>query len=569
MDSTIIELSRYTSDDKPYNGEWTNRLAKPITIEDGDYIMLKQAFLDTRQIDNNTILIDKEINWTFRFIYWVQCHSLNQYIMNGQNRTPVELPDGLPYMFVDARPTSDQNANTLRGKPVVESFVVNIPAGTYERPEFAEYVTRQLQGIQTPQNYTFDKNFFSRKITLPTYDLENNFTGFTEYGTLDASSNPITSFIKPVYYGVYNGTGEPGEVYQSMFYKNIYNGQPGYLEYRQGMYYRMTNALNYNYTNNIATQLGNAAVTNTFVYEGTDFYIFDGTMIGASQMAFVYNQDGGNNRFSFQYMHTPLQTAGTGGVSEVVGVCNMASQGNNLSTNRISYLNAYSGIMLVDTTTDGDTTAFLNQLGFTYDNLIPPDVSKVFALNNNCIDSPGTFVTFDYYKSFLPYTTRNKLVTGDLITEKTASLGNYTMIANQSVYCQNPDNTGSSFFMSDSQITDDIVAKDPPISSNTNAGHYLIELNNAHTTTYVNQDKFFSIKGIIGNYFLSGDSFTMSMGPDSLIYQHKGIAMTLSSIKVRILNPVTKGVNDNMGPNSTIYLQITHEEPKPQEDQQK
>ena len=85
-----------------------------------------------------------------------------------------------------------------------------------------------------------------------------------------------------------------------------------------------------------------------------------------------------------------------------------------LDTNIISYLNAYSGIMLVDTFTDGDTTSFLNQLGFKKSDLIPPDVSGVFAYNNNCIDAESAFVTFDYDDTFLKYTTRNVMTMGEL-----------------------------------------------------------------------------------------------------------------------------------------------------------
>jgi len=207
MQSTIIELSRYTSDDKPSNAEWTNRLAKNVTLDDGDYIMIKQAFIDTRQIDQNSILIDNDVNWTFRFVYWVQGHSINQYTVNQNFQTPAFTPDGLPYILCDARSATDPIRPILRGKPVVDTFNIFIPKGTYERPAFAEFITRQLQTIGQPQNFTYTENYFTRSITVPTYDSNNNFTGFQDT-TSENPNNFVTSFSKPMFYGEWIKQGD-------------------------------------------------------------------------------------------------------------------------------------------------------------------------------------------------------------------------------------------------------------------------------------------------------------------------------------------------------------------------
>jgi hypothetical protein len=566
MQSTIIELSRYTSDDRPSNAEWTNRLAKSVTLDDGDYVMIKQAFIDTRQIDNNSILIEKDVNWTFRFVYWIQGHSINQYTVNQAFGLTAFTPDGLPYFLCDARDPLDVNPR-LRGKPIVDSFNIFIPQGTYERPALAEFITRQLQTIKQPQNYTYTSNYFTRSITIPTYDTDNNFTGFEET-TFVNPDNVVTSFSKPVFYGEWINNGTTPPLKQIMFYKDINN------VYRGAVYHKMTNAPNYGVgnNNNLVTVIEAKAkgIVNTInnVYE-TTYNVWDGSVIGASQMSFVYNDNGGNGRFSFQYMHTPLITGGTGGGNEVVGTYVKAVINGEMDGNLISYLNAYSGIMLVDTFTDGDTDSFLNQLGFKKSDLIPSDVASVFSYNNNCIDNPTTFQTFDYDNTFLKYTTRNVMTMGELTSESIVNVGNTDMISYQSVYCQEVEAGKSTYTFSDSQTTEEIVATNPPISSTTNAGHYLIELQNVHNSSYINQDKFYNIKAVIGNYFLSGDSFTQSMGPDSYIYQHKGQPISLSSIKVRLLNPVTKEASSNIGPNSTVYLQVTKEKETNTQEQQK
>jgi hypothetical protein len=565
MQSTIIELSRYTSDDKPSNAEWTTRLAKPVTLEDGDYVMIKQAFIDTRQIDNNSILIEKDINWTLRFVYWIQCHSINQRSVDQSYHVNEITPDGLPYMLCDARATGDPNNPFLRGKPVVDSFVIHIPQGTYERAAFAEYITRQMQSIKQPQNYTFPSNYLTRGITIPLYDASNNFTGFTDYDLVDPNLL-VTSFSKPVYYGQWiQQPPQPPRV-QTMLYKDVNTDKTTY--YSGAVYFPMTDAPNYNYPNSTLVTYSSSVISSVNAYNST-FYLSDGSVIGASQMSFVYNDNGGNGRFSFQYMHSPLITGGTNGGNEVVGTYMKSPDNGLLNVVVISYLNAYSGIMLVDTFTDGDTDSFLNQLGFKKSDLIPPDVADVFAFNNNCVDNPTTFKKFSYYDTFLKYTTRNVLTIGDVTTNATTTVGNTQMISYSSIYCSEYTEGKSSFTFDQSQLTEEIVATNPPISSTTNAGHFLIELQNVHNSSYINQEKFYNIKAIVGNYFLSGDSFTMSMAPDSYVYQHKGQPLTLSSIKVRLLNPVTKDVADNIGTNSTIYLQVTKEKETIQQEKQK
>lgn len=566
MQSTIIELSRYTSDDKPSNAEWTTRLAKSVTLEDGDYVMVKQAFIDTRLIDNNSILIEKDVNWTFRFVYWVQGTSLNQIVVDQDFHGTPFAPDGLPYFLCDARPTTYQYNQVLRGKPVVDSFTVKIPQGVYERSAFAEYITRQLQTIKQPPNNKYPTNLFTNGIVLPTYDASNNFTGFSNYDVPN-QNNVVTSFCKPVFYGEWIREGEAPQRPQVMFYKDVNTDVPNIGVYRSAVYFRMTDYPEYNQKGaDLVTVVDNAPGVNTINALGSTYNLFDGSVIGASEMSFVYNDNGGNGRFSFQYLHTPLVTGGTSGGNEVVGTYVFSEYNAILETNQIAYLNAYSGIMLVDTFTDGDTDAFLNQLGFLKSDLIPADVEDVFSYNNNCLDNPTNFKTFSYYNTFLKYTTRNVMTIGEVTTNRIATVGNTELVSYQSFVCEAVTEGEQKYDFSQSQLTEEIVATNPPISSNTNAGHFLIELQNAHASSYINQDKFYNIKALIANYFLSGDSFTMSMGPDSYIYQHKGQPLPLSSIKVRILNPVTKEVAGNIGTNSTIYLQVTKEkESTPQE----
>ena len=60
MENIVLELSRVQSNDSPMNAVWTTNLSKPIKIEQGDSIMVKQCFIDTRLIDQQSILIEQD-----------------------------------------------------------------------------------------------------------------------------------------------------------------------------------------------------------------------------------------------------------------------------------------------------------------------------------------------------------------------------------------------------------------------------------------------------------------------------------------------------------------------------
>jgi hypothetical protein len=559
MQSTVLELSRYTSDESASSSEWTNRLSRPIPIENGDYIMIKQAFIDTRLIDSNSISIPNDVVWTLRFVYWIQGHSINQqYYADTESKVIPMIPDGLPYMLCDARKATDING-VLRGKPIVDSFNITIKAGTYERPALAEYITRQLQGIKTPQSYQYSSNYFTRSLLVPIYqDAPEGtiFMGFNETNIIDPSK-VITTFQKPVFNAQWIQDDSTPEFKYMMMYKDA----QGY--YRSAVYFPMCTEPNY-YDGRQGLGLfskygdGNYQINNVY---GSNYTLYDGTIIGANQMAFVYNDNNGNSKFSFQYMHTPIVTGGTNGGSESVATYIRTFEDSYLEEEEGTYINAYSGIMLVDTFTDGDTTAFLTQLGFSYNDLVAPDVSKFFSILNNCLDDPDHFYQISYANTFLPYTTRNAMTMAENTSNETVTVDNTQLIANQNVWFSSFNSGKDVMTFSDSTITDGIVASNVPISSNTNAGHYLIELHCSYTNEYITQDKNYQVKAIIGNYFLSGDSFCMSMGPDSYVYQHMGEPTVLTSLKIRILNPITKLPAEELGNNSTVYLQITKEKP--------
>ena len=145
-----------------------------------------------------------------------------------------------------------------------------------------------------------------------------------------------------------------------------------------------------------------------------------------------------------------------------------------------------------------------------------------------------------------------------ILNNKIESIYNYNLETNGSTYSIN----NAVFNTSTTTVPLNFSAE--PISSVNNAGHYLVELICSYSNNeYINATQAYQVKAIVGTYFLSSDSFCLTNGPDSYIYQHKGQPINLSSITVRLLNPITKQEATNIGPNSTIYLMITKELEQP------
>ena len=557
MESTVLSLSRSEATEKKSNSEWTTRLSQAVTVNEGDYIMIKQAFIDTRLINSNSILIEKDVEWTLQFMYWVNNIGINAKYQDANGDLSDALPDGLPYMLMNY--SNDVPAESQL-RPMIDDFTIKIPAGIYERSFLAEYISRQLQGIQQPPNRKFYETTFSKDTVHPIYDSSNNFTGFSTPTPPTAGITPITSFQRPVWHAEYFSGTPPPTNQDGMYYKNKQNGLV------KCFFYRMTDSEYYNIWDKGYT-VYDGTVFGTFPTNGAEYRYRNGNFIGATEVSFVYNEDG-SGKFAFNYAHSPLINNG----NESVGTVTIKKVADtNLNDCRTVYMGAYSGIMFVNSFTnlsdDPNNDPFFEQLGMKITDFVPVDeVKKFFAYDNGGTHSPTHFFN---YEAFLKYTTRNKMTLGSLTTSKTVDLVSgddsvYKLENYQPVYLSldiTTPHTGNyyKYYFETSNVTEPIRGSMPPISSNYNGGHYLVDLQCPYVNNFITQNKTFQVKSIVGNYFLSGDSFAMSMGPDSYIYQHKGEPISLQSFKVRILNPITKEPESILGENSTIYLQVTRE----------
>ena len=574
MQSTVIELSNYTSTDSNNNAEWVNNLSNSTktTLEDGNFVQVKQVFLDTRQVQSGDIELLQDVEWTIEFGYYVINHGINTWEMKWSDeiydQSKISV-DGQPYLLYNYGDRPDAESSSYTGKPLVDSFTVKIPKGIYTRQFLATFITRQLQVNPTPNNIKLDELQFSSAIYTPQYDIQGNFLSLQPSNPADPNKF-ITSFNKPLFLA----SADDRQTAGNLAGFNVYIDTAG--NFIPCSYFPFLKDVVYNNTfDQIFTTGGTITEifpTNTKKpFFGKTYSLYDGCMAGASEIALEYDVDG-SGRFQWTYSHTPIINAG----NEVTGIY-VDNAPTNIALNLETpskFFNNFSGIVFFNTFTnlsplvnglpDPYNDPFFTQLGLNPDDMIvsPLISNSLFQINSNpsnAILTTGPNPPTGLSRAiFFAKTTRNFNPIQNLSNKGTVSIYNYNLVGNGSTYAL------FDFIFNTSTSTVPINFSSEPTSSINSAGHYLVELQCGYSNgEYINNSQSYEVKAIVGTYFLSSDSFCLTNGADSYVYQHHGEPIKLSSVKVRILNPITKQLATNIGQNSTIYLMITKEPPPP------
>lgn len=601
--NTIIECSAYGSNDKSSNSEWTTHLVTPLTVNLNDNIIIKQCFLDTQQISTSSIEISRDMNVNLQFIYYYINSGIGMYnfAYNQPSGEPhiLELTDdniyksidGQPYMLCSQDILSPQ-AGLNYGRPIIEQFTLNLSKGVYEKSQISNIVSRQLQQINPILiNNTLNnqRSFTTAGRINPIYDSNNNFQNFSQPSNPTPPNEIITTMTKQLFF-MDIGVNSKLPFYGSLFYFDN-NEQIIFCKLVP-----MCNPEQNPYTeffdkNNVMTPIGSydsktlqpqAYGQISFEFEGENFDcdVYDAGLIGSTIPDLNYN-DNNNNRFSLT-LHTPLMNAGNPSVALFNSPIALNLNPSNPETspminNDIIFLQSQCGLMLVnyydnyDPTQYGSNIDFFELLGFKFNDIIPDitDIQSVFSKNNNLVDdSSTTKYYFNYSNTYKTKTTNNYLSIQTLIKPYNKTFvpqlpmwnsdGNTYESLNIDLLSSaliTPEMYGYNFV--ESPNFNNLIASSNPLISTTNAGHYLLEIN-GYNMDYINHEKMFNVKALIGSYLMSSDSFAQTLGFDPTIYSHCGEPLQVSSLSIRILNPITKQPAQNIGSNSTIYLQIVN-----------
>lgn len=124
MNSQIIELSSFNSKEKnDDNSQYTNNFT-PITVNSGDIISMKSAFIDTNQTNNyGNINIDNDTDLTLEFGFYANYiaeFGVEPYNVSDGSEAPAYIPNGEPHIARDKTNTdnliSSEKNNNNKGR---------------------------------------------------------------------------------------------------------------------------------------------------------------------------------------------------------------------------------------------------------------------------------------------------------------------------------------------------------------------------------------------------------------------------------------------------------------------
>ena len=91
----------------------------------------------------------------------------------------------------------------------------------------------------------------------------------------------------------------------------------------------------------------------------------------------------------------------------------------------------------------------------------------------------------------------------------------------------------------------------------TDTGHALVSIEGYNGSILLTNNDKLNVKSLVSTYYTGPNAFITNSLSDSAIYEHVGMPMKLQNFKTRILSPYTQKELTNLGPNSSIYLEIT------------
>jgi len=588
---TVISVSAYNSKGKVVNGEWESILAETMIINNGDTIAIKDAYIDTRTRNSDDIYIEEDTTLILEYYYYYVFATTDESIMNiyakiqpnilqsstetlalldmtTLNAVKLYCPDGLPYVLMawyypyNYVTHSYDTTVPLSWQPVVGKWEYTLKAGSYSKDYLATYLTKNMAKVK-PNLYG--------KHCEPNFGLFNNFatyedpnivpgadnspfiiqTGYRNVETgdniqqfyIEIGWNPTVS-TEPFDYVPGSNTNPIPCVLASLTTLKS-NGGKTNLEFQgeanQEVQYVIFPIMEPTLIENTGgPNNGNASTLNNTGLEGLSIYF--GPLIGASEISLLWS-DQNNGIYSFDYLHSPILIGG----KEVVIASTGTYQPGNIPFPSISMSDRQSGIIFAQIT---PTIFWQDTLGFDVPNII-----TAFVINQ-AENKIG--INWDKYQSI---TTGNYwgagMVNFNQAVIPIASQQYWFPLSFRDVlYRQWTINGYNGMISWEANTTNTLDAIQAPLNPN-DTGHFLIEVNGYQTNFFDEKDAY-QVKSIISSYYITANSFATAPFPDSFVYEHHGESIIIGALKIRILNPKTKKVLP-IGPNSTVYLQITQQ----------
>lgn len=555
--NTIIELRQADAINVVSNGNYECALAKAITIEDGDVVQMKAAFIDAVKSNENLIIIDEDLSLQIvNGIYitdWLATDDKTNYTLPdgsitttnkqmGQDFIPnkqISITDdpslivasGYEYFYdvVDSDKSFTITYQYFDYTNSPRTFQTTFPAvggqGTY-----IDYFNIVLKigsfQILSPTADYFEKLNISpiKLITIPgpvELELYEPFL-FTTNFFLPAGSYSPTDLSLYVSEQLSKNNVGPNKYFSGLinspFMKissNFDAGEPspdGQLDENGDPVILANN------TYFIASDLSSCF---QFV-SGKNYYI------GSSEISLEFNQD--LNKFTFTFLHQPmLDDTGTDISVRYMPYPTIAGKNMAIAKNGGIFFSSLTAKKVSDNTIFNFWEGIL---GFDVGNL----TVKYGPVQNGILGLEGSVKSVNIIDGI---TTTNGYFGLNSAVEKTSSW--YSMPTISSLV-STIDNTVS-------------IDAAQGISEVLNTySHFILDMNMKFNNEFIGKDVNYNVQSIVSRYYNFG-SYAFGDTSGSIQYIHHGMPIILKSIRCRVLNS-DKQIDTELGNDNTIFMQI-------------
>ena len=239
-------------------------------------------------------------------------------------------------------------------------------------------------------------------------------------------------------------------------------------------------------------------------------------MAGAPSPALIYQ----NERFQFTYLHTPLLMNANGVSADSpyteIGASNYVI---SVDANYRNFFSRYSGLYLIDLSVQSGVSDFWQILGFTQTSFVDDNCSNLNNFTTNCFIGES-----DY---------QNKTYSFPSVSVPGANAFNFFITSSNSTAVEAESN-----FQYDE------------------SGYYLINVISSFNNNYITQDSTLSKVACIASKQYQAGDYVSVYSDSSIPYQHRGEPIILTNFQVQIVEPKTKALANDLGSNSTIFLEV-------------
>lgn len=514
-----IELSTFNSKEVLSNGEYTCTFP-PVEIPNGASVQITQAFLDSNlngAYQNIVIPEDLTLSITFGIFY-------------------NNMPDANKSPSISKVPLDLYVARHSDLSLLTDVFRVTIPKDNYTPIELANLITKQVVAVPPLKDIldisylpgyvmkTSDSNY-SFPINVKSADASKAHPQDTIITELIAIDTPVDDIIFSKF--------PPGtkiiisyreqDQFPASFETTLrtFNQDTGLLTFDEDpalqFLYMGPDELPYT---SISVSLKTPVQIRFYNQSDiTDSWNFSKTVyIGTNQFALEFDTDSG--KFQFTQTHMPMYSTPKNTGDQSQPCCTVLNYTNSIGKTTYAAADVRTGVFF----TDLQPASFWESLGFDLKSLLVVDDTKNHVLLTKLargVNVTSQFYGFDGFISNCRHYPAPSLIDYEYITDVVISIDAEEQLPNG------------------------------------DSGYYLIELKGL-TTGYStdNGDQLSSVMNIASkNYNQSG--FITAYSDGSIPFVNTGEPFTLSSIKVRILDPISKQVVNTLGPKNSIIIQVS------------